>query len=929
MKHFLDQRAQDIVDESDENFSVKFELVYTMGTQRPVEYSPSRWVCIHNVLDIFRRLVPEVEKSHPKSVELVKRHEGSFPRTRIISESVREALLYEVAKEATPSHAEIEAVESSIIWAKDNPAPRAKFSHPEIIIILTSLCYYYEGLTDEELFLSLRHLLLSDQADMEYRAWVSDSDKLPLAFHQVSGVNLEDRTQCIEHIFPSFRFSKSAVDYFLAHVVFTKELKEFPHKLSASGWDIGETKAHPTTGFSGTCDARAFLPFTVTQLDLPDQRHTNALVMTYLLQEENSVELMSPSTDVHKSDAETLLETVIKLQPPVRVILDVGAQILELDNVGVAKRWLEMMDDTESTQAVIFCDENDHISVIDRKGRIEPLHTSPFLSRTDVCLVFLDEAHTRGTDLKLPKHYRAAVTLGANLTKDRLVQACMRMRQLGKGQTAVFCVPDETRQKIMKRFDCNELDLTVEHILKWAISDTWIDIQRGIWLWANQGRRHQRHAELWKEALVANSIVVDRTLAEKFLEDEAQSLERRYKPDDPAAFVGNGTAVDGKVDAITERLLQFGGADPKSATFREEQERELSPEIEQEREVQKPPDATPATHSIHPDIQAFISSGLIKRDSEGCMPAFQALAETSASRHFDTKKFPPGLLVTEDFARTIVPFEKGHLSDIYQRSVQWILITKSYNGVIDVAMIISPFEAQKLLPSIQKSGFVSLHLYAPRPNTGFRALDSLDLYTIARQPVMRVLPRQLVTELNLFAGQMYADSFEEYLEIRQFLGFESPVNKEKSENGQTALIVGPTGAGQFDAGLIQFMKVLMMKIRRNSDQVINRMLQKGKLRPKTGSAALGHVKQHPVSRNQRPAPARPEIRNQATDQRQTEGVGLHLRRAEIFFSLAPHEYMARLKMVHFTSCGRGGTPGRRRARPACALHRTLRPGARF
>lgn len=36
--------------------------------------------------------------------------------------------------------------------------------------------------------------------------------------------------------------------------------------------------------------------------------------------------------------------------------------------------------------------------------------------------MFLDEVYIRGTDLKLPIYYRAAVTLGAGLTKDRFVQ---------------------------------------------------------------------------------------------------------------------------------------------------------------------------------------------------------------------------------------------------------------------------------------------------------------------------------------------------------------------------------------------------------------------------------------------------------------------------------------------------------------------------
>ncbi|KAJ0277935.1 hypothetical protein CBS470a_010052 [Colletotrichum nupharicola] len=304
----------------------------------------------------------------------------------------------------------------------DSPAARSEFSHPEVIITLTSLSYYYEGLKDDDIFLSFHHLVRSDQSDMEYDVWVADSNGLPLAFHQLSGVNLEDYQLCTEVLFPCLRYAKSVIDYFLAHIVFPKELKEFPHKLSASGWDIGEVKPHPTTGFSGTNDSRAFLPLTVSQLDDPTQQHTNALVMEYLLQDENSVSLMPTRQDMTQSDAEALLGMVTKLDPQVRVILDVGAQVLELDNIGVAKRWLEMTKDDEHTQAVVFCDENDNICVIDRRHQVQIFHTSAFASQPDVCLVFLDEAHIRGTDLKLPENYRAAVTLGANLTKDRLVQ---------------------------------------------------------------------------------------------------------------------------------------------------------------------------------------------------------------------------------------------------------------------------------------------------------------------------------------------------------------------------------------------------------------------------------------------------------------------------------------------------------------------------
>jgi hypothetical protein len=104
-------------------------------------------------------------------------------------------------------------------------------------------------------------------------------------------------------------------------------MKEFPSKLSASGWDLDAVKSHPTTGFSGTNDSRQVLPLSVRYLDSEEQNHTNALVLAYLLQDENSVKLLPSQTD-----AERLLEIVDAMESPTRVIVDAGAQILELSN---------------------------------------------------------------------------------------------------------------------------------------------------------------------------------------------------------------------------------------------------------------------------------------------------------------------------------------------------------------------------------------------------------------------------------------------------------------------------------------------------------------------------------------------------------------------------------------------------------------------
>jgi len=262
--------------------------------------------------------------------------------------------------------------------------------------------------------------LKSDQADIEYHAWVEDAPELEEAFRFLIGINLKDRVQCEEKVFPSLRYAKAAVDYYLAHIVFPKEMKGFPHKLSTSGWDVGAAKTFPTTGFSGTIDSRKLLPLSVNHVDLQEQKHTNPLVLENLLENRNSVALMPPREKTSRSDANLLLAMVTKME--IQVILDVGAQILELSNQDIAKEWLEMTSDLKQKQAVVFFNDDDELSVLDRKGNIEPLQTSSFAKQLDLCLVFLDEAHTRGTDLKLPEYYRAAVTLGPNLTKDRLVQ---------------------------------------------------------------------------------------------------------------------------------------------------------------------------------------------------------------------------------------------------------------------------------------------------------------------------------------------------------------------------------------------------------------------------------------------------------------------------------------------------------------------------
>lgn len=92
------------------------------------------------------------------------------------------------------------------------------------------------------------------------------------------------------------------------------------------------------TGLSGTNDSRYVLPLSVEQHDLALLRGTNALVIRLLLRPENPYQSLRGSANDRR--AAIIVEQAVRLQPEVRIIIDVGAQILEWTNQEVASNWL-------------------------------------------------------------------------------------------------------------------------------------------------------------------------------------------------------------------------------------------------------------------------------------------------------------------------------------------------------------------------------------------------------------------------------------------------------------------------------------------------------------------------------------------------------------------------------------------------------------
>lgn len=260
-QEFFENVCRDIVDESDENFSVKFELIYTIGIQRSIEFAPERWLMIQAIAGLIPRFAKDIWKTSPRAIELQRDDQGRFPRVRVLRNDAAEELVMLIAKhivefgiiglptssQSLKSQAALlqyitqseltadqtRAVECSKFWtdttkhplllvrgliaggvlrfalstkrwrvnfgldpdrrpetllavpfrSKDCPSPRNEFSHPDVVILLTLLSYYYDGLTDDQLFDSFAHLLKSDQVDIHYNEWVDTTSRdLPSAF---------------------------------------------------------------------------------------------------------------------------------------------------------------------------------------------------------------------------------------------------------------------------------------------------------------------------------------------------------------------------------------------------------------------------------------------------------------------------------------------------------------------------------------------------------------------------------------------------------------------------------------------------------------------------------------------------------------------------------------------------------------------------
>ncbi|KAL1638643.1 hypothetical protein SLS58_008761 [Diplodia intermedia] len=683
--------------------------------------------------------------------------------------------------------------------AKGVPSDQAEWGHPDVAILFTCLSFYYQGLSLTQIRQCLENVVKSDDPSSEYGRWMHSGPDIPGSLREWNVINVDDESQ-LHELWQHLQHSIIVANYYLNHFVFPVHAKQFKIKLQSSGWDIplmavttspdGKAPSHKplTTGFSGTNDNRTLLPLTIRQHDLAGLSHTNAEVITYLLQQRNRRYFLAADQRGRRLPETEFLRKLLSLR--IRILIDAGAQILEMDNLTLAKSWLRV--DKEAKAALFFSDNRPFI--LSRNGSQIPLLASPFAEDLSGCLVYLDEAHTRGTDLKMPVNAKGALTLGLGQTKDHTVQglsnppipscitdtdrivAAMRMRQLATTQSVVFFATPEVHQSIRDQRSTDRRGAVDSYdVVCWLLEQTCAGLEQLQPLYYSQGVDFCRRSQ----ACIDNpDILTDADQRENCLKElrqvEHQTLEQMYKPKTKTKVPNPSSAFSPQLAELMKELNTLrkgfeddGQAVHASALQEVEQEREVAHEVENVREVQKAVYFSAMKFSgLHEDITSFALTGRLVAGSFGYEHMFISLRGTALGlkHRINDEIITSKLFVSKEFAKTVALHPPN---DNFLRQVNWVL----WSTEADAAMVVIPEEAELLIPLLRDAEKPVTHLltYAPAVTRKMVHFNDLTYYSIPPMPRGWKAPDWLRVELGLFAGRLYFEHAE-YAGMLRYLG---------------------------------------------------------------------------------------------------------------------------------------------------------------
>lgn len=618
-------------------------------------------------------------------------------------------------------------------------------------------------------------------------------------------MNLDDSDQRDGQLFPLLRFNMDVIDFWLSNVVFPHELKIFEKKLMCTAWDLcSDHFNHRVTGFSGTNDTKNILPLSIEQKDLKELENTNQEMRKILLNEKNYV-YEKPGNMSGKQ----ILEKLAELKIP--VLLDSGALMLELNNQQVAVEWLKLATDCN---AAIYFDEHDTLQTIDRNNTVAEFDYSVYREDLSKCVVYLDDAHTRGTDLKFPPDWRACVTLSGDITRDKTVQSCMRMRQLATTQSILFWPSYEadihlreiSRQgkvqskHVMTFIEKNSKEFEIANMAHWTTGSlNYTKKMIGHKLYENDANNF---VALYNACVDDDFVKLKVMFGEK---DEAKLVNIAYEKFNKLAVhymnYNDHTIVDfiEKMRAVVRRKLSIQAKDVTRFTHAldEEQEKELEQEVEEQKHVERPPDAKPAEPKFDKRFEQLVIGGVgsqfdqLKADGK----LLSIVASLSGTQMYEycadnEDAWANHLLVTKDF-RTVID-SQSLVSNDFMRPVCWLARIKSPVGK-DILIILSSYECNRLLPSFRKSINATLFMYRPRLSNLHSNLIHEAGLQLTGMPTITPIDVADEVQIGVYAGLMFFGNEAEQNAYCGFLGLVPRPWTREHEIARTEGIIDENG----------------------------------------------------------------------------------------------------------------------------------------
>lgn len=497
-----------------------------------------------------------------------------------------------------------------------------------------------------------------------------------------------------------------------------------------------------------------------------------------------------------------------------------GALILELNNKEVAEQWLKLTPSEQFDVAVYF-DSRDILQTIDRNGVVVAYDCSVYRDNLSRCLVYLDDVHTRGTDLKFPLSWIAGVTLSGDTTRDKTVQSCMRMRQLGKTHSISFWASHEADIRIRQLCGLASTDdVTNENIIEFIAENSKQFEKANIVHWAAAGGNYTKklvghklndigghenaaldHLYDWcVDEEFVHLIQMYGQKEEAFLTEITESKLNRFALQSDVTDEIRQFIATIKSNMIEKLQNQAPNLKRFTHSLDEEQEKELEKELEEHREVQRPPESQPAApyfdHRLVDLVLNGVQDALI--DSMIADGALMSLANSLAhtqlfhSIGIEGNAWAEHLMVTRDFKTVIV--SKTAACDQFLRPVWWIAqIKHSNDGGQDRVILLSSYECNELKLTFQNTIMATLYMYRARSSkfhdnlVEIPALQLTGLFCVTRIDINDEI------QIGVYSGMLYFNKQAEMDAYCKVLGLIPRPRTEDQEEAVDNGIIQPNG----------------------------------------------------------------------------------------------------------------------------------------